>query len=363
MYGPLRFLNNNLVTESMITMGSMLPGWPSTTKKVGEGSALLTVTGDFTGTADKLFFWQIDSISSGQEVGQATYRWRTNETAVGAWEATGVTTSTSSQLLEDGISVKSTSGTGDDFELDDYWEFRAIAGWGPGRMLDLKRNTGAKSNNATVLTIVIDFGSAKAITAAGLYDHNLTNSATVNLEANTSDSWGSPPYQQALTVAELTPILEYLNQTYRYFRFDISDVTNPDGYILIGGIYLGTYTALSISIHGGWGATESFDANMKTQTNDAGVTRESIYTEQRVFSLPYNTLSNTDYATLKGIFQSVRTPSTRQALPLYVHVFSDEDDYFMLSRLQGNLPRTYSSYLFNQSNISFAEVPKTAQTL
>ena len=58
------------------------------------------------------------------------------------------------------------------------------------------RTTGKASEN-----IVFDLGTATNITVFSMFTFNLTASATVTLQANASDSWGSPSYSQALTIA------------------------------------------------------------------------------------------------------------------------------------------------------------------
>lgn len=100
--------------------------------------------------------------------------------------------------------------------------------------------------------IAFDLGGATQIKTVGIFNHNLSASATVTLEADSaatfdSDS-GSPEYSQALTIAtdaDGNPhkrIVYFLDQTYRYWRISISDYpTNTDGYIQIGRIVMGTY--------------------------------------------------------------------------------------------------------------------------
>lgn len=95
--------------------------------------------------------------------------------------------------------------------------------------------------------VVFDLGSAVAITCVYINQHNFTSAATVTLEANTADSWGSPAYSQALTVATdadgvvLPSICFFLSETYRYWRLTVADAANPDGRIEIGNILGGQY--------------------------------------------------------------------------------------------------------------------------
>ena len=60
----------------------------------------------------------------------------------------------------------------------------------------LWRTTGKASEN-----IVFDLGTATNITVFSMFTFNLTASATVTLQANSANSWGSPAYSQALTIA------------------------------------------------------------------------------------------------------------------------------------------------------------------
>jgi hypothetical protein len=95
--------------------------------------------------------------------------------------------------------------------------------------------------------VKFDFGSSQTITCVAIMAHNLTSGATVALQANSSDTWGSPSYSQALTIAtdsdsNVIPRLVYFKTAgslYRYWRLLILDPTNPDTYIQIGRVVLG----------------------------------------------------------------------------------------------------------------------------
>jgi hypothetical protein len=106
----------------------------------------------------------------------------------------------------------------------------------------LWRTTGKASEN-----IVFDLGAATNITVFSMFTFNLTASATVTLQANTADSWGSPAYSQALTIATdadgnvLQRLVYFLDQTYRYWRVTFADSGNAASYLQIGRIAAGTY--------------------------------------------------------------------------------------------------------------------------
>jgi hypothetical protein len=75
-------------------------------------------------------------------------------------------------------------------------------------------------------SIVIDLGSAKQVKAIGI----LRSSQTVTVEANSSNSWGSPAYSISMNEA-----LKVINKTYRYWRI----YTTATGSQYIGQFYLG----------------------------------------------------------------------------------------------------------------------------
>ena len=112
------------------------------------------------------------------------------------------------------------------------------------------RTTGKASEN-----IVFDLGTATKITAFSMFTFNLTSGATVTLQANASNSWGSPSYSQALTIATdadgavLPRIVYFLDQTYRYWRVLLADSGNTATYLQIGRIAAGEYYELTRNIN------------------------------------------------------------------------------------------------------------------
>ena len=88
-------------------------------------------------------------------------------------------------------------------------------------------------------SVVIDLGSPGTATLAALLEHNLTSSATISLQANSADSWTSPPFSASLDWHP-SIIIELFNQvSYRYWRLAVADSANPDGYLQIGRLWLG----------------------------------------------------------------------------------------------------------------------------
>ena len=93
-------------------------------------------------------------------------------------------------------------------------------------------------SNSLISNIVIDLGSAKQVTSFFIVDHSFTSSATVRLQANTSDSWGSPPVDIILSITDYIMYNYTIDETYQYWRLTFDDNTNPD-FVRIGRIMMG----------------------------------------------------------------------------------------------------------------------------
>lgn len=102
-----------------------------------------------------------------------------------------------------------------------------------------------RTQTVTGITCVVDLGAAAAVDVVAIVGHTISTSATINIEANASDSWGGPSFSTSLTALE-NMILKYFTaaQTYRYWRFTVEDASNSSSYVDIGRLWLGEYLAL-----------------------------------------------------------------------------------------------------------------------
>jgi hypothetical protein len=87
-----------------------------------------------------------------------------------------------------------------------------------------------------------DLGTAQYVSCLILWNHNFQSGATLRLQANTSDSWGAPALDVAITWTEdnLVHVLASA-VSYRWWRIAVTDAANPDGYLAAGHRFLGTY--------------------------------------------------------------------------------------------------------------------------
>jgi len=331
-YGELRLLYNTLITShAMLTTSSHANGSVSGASKIGDGVAILTISGSFAGNFDLLYTLEIDSVTAGAEVGQATFRWRTSDTASGAWEETGVVTRTtpayalSADGLGGGLSVAHTGKTGVDFAVGDVWQWNCRASYGSERILDRDRMTKWRSTGITTENIVIDLGSAQNATALVIHDHNFTDAASVKLQENATDAWGAPSYDSGdITIQD--PLFLYFDQTYRYHRILMADATNTDGYLEFANLFDGTYTTFD-QVNAWWGSAQSDGYVLQQNQSEAGVRRRYAYAKQRKLSLDFgNTVSNDDIDLFITIQEALINLTTHRVSPLWIHLFNDEPD-------------------------------------
>jgi len=349
-----RFLYNNLISESMFTVSSVRTGLVSNALKDGSGSATITTAGNYFGTTDLEYLVQIDSIAGGAEVGQATFKWSDGG---GSFDASGVTTDSSPITLNNGVTIAFTSGTGADFVVGDKWYFKGINNFSAGKMVDLNRDTRYRSSALeTPNTILIDFGTAQAIDSFVIYDHNFTSGVTLTLEGNATDAWGGPSYSESVSYAA-DKITFYLSsaQTYRYFRLEVIDAANSDGYIEIGEMFLGAYfePAQNFSFGSGSRGTRALIDRNKSAY---GVEFKRFYNYQKMFNYAFENI--TDIADFQTMFDALGSRSAGTVDALFFNEDSESLANTWLVRLE-DLPYSLSQNTERSTVLRMDEVLKS----
>ena len=88
--------------------------------------------------------------------------------------------------------------------------------------------------------ILFDATAAVSVDFFYIQSHNITSGATIKIQANASDSWGSPSIDQTVTWSSGYMLYEWgSTQSYRYWRFSVSDASNTDDYIELSYVFLG----------------------------------------------------------------------------------------------------------------------------
>jgi len=310
--GKGRYLYNNLLpTATALTAFSTASGVVGRPVKVGIGSGNMVAHGDYTGLVTRTYTVEIDLAG---DVGVATFRWKKDTTS--GWEATGVLTSDSDITLEAGIKVKFQTGSGTPiFAVPDRWTFKTFRFFAPARLHELEPDKPWRSSALGVEWIKADLGSAKNVTAFGIHAHNITSGNTVlRIRGNATDSWGAPTFSQNLTF-NADVIFVFIDETFRWWRFEVTDGGNGDGYIQIGEMFLGTFFEPTKNFVLPF--DEGQEAVEDEQLLGGGISIPVLRNRQRVFSLPYGVLRAADRTNFKTMFEAIKDRSALRSKPLF----------------------------------------------
>jgi len=137
--------------------------------------------------------------------------------------------------------------------------------------------------------IKIDAGVGLTITAscAAILAHNLTSGSTCKIQAHSDDThWANPDLNETFVYDADVMTGYFTEDSFRFWRFHFADAANPDTYIEIGRLTLGTF--LQIDIHGReisiiYEDTSRVDESPSGQSfGDPGIIRRIYY-----FTFPY----------------------------------------------------------------------------
>jgi len=163
-----------------------------------------------------------------------------------------------------------------------------------------------------------DLGSVKDIKAFVLKYHNFTSGATLKIQANSSDSWGSPPLDESLTynAGHLVKFWDSA-QSYRWWRVTIADAGNSDGYLRVGRIFCGDYFSPQYNFTNAY-RKRLVDPSVKMYSA-GGQISVSAKTHYRTWVYNFELIKTPDNQTFESIFDEVG-----QSLPYFI--CQDADD-------------------------------------
>lgn len=321
----------------MLTVSSLRYGTITTVDKQGTGSATLNASGNFTGAIDLQYTVEIDSVAAGAEIGQATFRWSDGS---GAWNASGVLTFAVPTLLNNGAYIAFVAGSGDDFVIADDWSFKAINLFSPGKMLTSRRDDRYRSQALeSPNTITVVLASAQEVKALAMYDHNFTSAATITLEADAAATFDSgpgatPQFTESITWAS-DKILHYLSvaTTKRYWRLKATDIANPDGYVEISELFLGSY--LELTRNRPYGLNWNYDIKSDVTESPYGVESDKFYNLLKPFTIEYTDLPDTDIAAIHTMMETVGVKQAGDYKPVYYNDNPATPSDFVMAKIRG----------------------------
>ena len=136
--------------------------------------------------------------------------------------------------------------------------------------------------------------------------NKFTSSVVIKLQANATDVWTSPAVDETITLDSRYDIaLKVFStaQSYRYWRVQITDPSNPNLYVEIPKIFLSDSTLLSQNPEIGWKFL--FTDRSKIITTEFGHEYADVFPQLRGFEFDFAVMDNTAVVTLEDIFRSV----------------------------------------------------------
>lgn len=154
--------------------------------------------------------------------------------------------------------------------------------------------------------ICFEFGSDGLITLAAIFNHNLTALTGANdllqlkgclggCDGTFICNWAAPDFPlelKARLVADFNNLFRRLSQNYPFWRIDVIDESNPDGFIELGEIYLGEYHKFSKDVHLQPGRADGPSFYMSNQRTAYGQDWTAYLSESEHFSLTFKNIND-----------------------------------------------------------------------
>jgi hypothetical protein len=355
-----------------LSVSSQANGFVGGARKSGVGSATLEINAPaFSGLTNLYYTVEIDSVSGGTEVGQATFRWKDGSSP--NWNATAVLTSSSFIMLNNNVQIKFTGGSGADFAVSDKWEWPAFAVYGPTNLYDGDRNTffrtAVPGSSLSPEWIKIDLGitPSQGPNAVIVMDHNFGTTTNIYLEGNSVDDWTSPPFSLQLDYfSDDGHFVEFFSApAYRYWRLKFWNTTS--NFCEIGTVFLGR--SLQLSSNPVFGITKSFRHIMEEQISRSRVPSRRVLGRQREINMTFQNLSDSDVKSLETLWIYSEDITGANVKPFFVTLFSQEiapgstvpggyQTYMVYPSLDG-FERSMDFYDINRVNLTLLEVVKS----
>lgn len=161
--------------------------------------------------------------------------------------------------------------------------------------------TVARSSDATTAStkFKVDFGSSQAVRILSLYKHNLTDAATVKITGSNNSNMSAPVYAGSFVTvpAALTgyqkvyTLILSADTTARYWRIEISDTSNPAGYVQLARCLLMTAWTPTLNMSYGAGIQPVTDTERERTLGGVDYFDERDARRACKFSLDYLALT------------------------------------------------------------------------
>jgi hypothetical protein len=160
-----------------------------------------------------------------------------------------------------------------------------------------------KTDSNLTAEIVFDAGESVSISGIAIANHNISSTYDyLRLQGNSSDSWTSPAFSTDLEYSADIIDCNFDAETYQYWRLQIIDSTNADGYIQLGRVWIGeAYETPGISTtltH------DLFSASVKS-TSVSGQSRQDTRYLYYALNTTFPAVTHAEKAEIFDIFKSI----------------------------------------------------------
>ncbi len=145
--------------------------------------------------------------------------------------------------------------------------------------------------------VLFSFVAAVDVDVVGIFNNNFTSGATVKIQANATDSWGSPSIDQALTYTKDNRRSTELGrdvgvwsyqfsstESYQYWRIYIDDSSNPETYVEMGFVFLDEATTFpGMLVNQGFPRSTTSEASFSDSGQAYGLKRLQFNTNSFTF--------------------------------------------------------------------------------
>ena len=191
------------------------------------------------------------------------------------------------------------------------------------------RTTGASDVN-----LYIDLGAAKSINLLAL--SGLTMGTTGTLTWTGGASQNATNINQVLTYREFDMYNRLTAaQSWRFHRVRIQDPGNPDGYLQVGMVWLGTASDTPIQFTPDW--TEQPNVRNREQLSDVGVLHSELLARQTEIGVLFSGLSKTQADT---IWDEIVVECNGSELPVFIIPKDEEYEGYTMKVTQPTRSRT-----------------------
>jgi len=304
--------------------------------RVANGAGAAVFSGAYAGQDQEVYTVEIETEG---EVGTAAFKWRKTSTPVGSWEASGLPTALTDTALGQGVRVRFANGaSAPAFRAGDRWQATASQFRSPKMLHDLDPGTAWRSGSPPLAAeaLVFDLGAAQAPDAFLLHGHNLSAAASVRIQANGADAWGTPALDEpvAWRAGTMARYLTTSPRSHRFWRLLIEgEAGNPAGHLEIAELYLGGYFEPAYGF--AWRNVVAEEALERGQETESGAARSVLLNRGRRALLPYAHVSAQQKGLFLSMFQAAKDKEAERNKPLFAHLDVDDQDSLFLATLAG----------------------------